>query len=226
MTRRTWLLLQHVDYEGPCAWSDDLARRGIALEPCTLWGGDVLPGLGDVGPGRRFEGVLAMGGPMTADDDHTYARLADERALLAAAARIGLPVIAVCLGSQLLAVGLGASLSRGTSPEHGIGAIDAELGSPVGQALFRSGPVLHWHTDAHGPAEDSFRLAFTAATPVQAFQFRRALGMQFHIELRPEDLATVAPHLPPELSLSAGELDGVQPAWSRMRRRILDLLEL
>jgi hypothetical protein len=48
--------------------------------------------------------------------------------------------------------------------------------------------------------------------------------MQFHVELRPEDLAVIEPHLPPELSLTAYDLARWQRPWAEVRARILDRL--
>lgn len=168
-----------------------------------------------------------MGGPMDADADDEYPRLAAERALLADVARRQVPVIGVCLGSQLLAVGLGAELRHGSSPEFGLGSVDPADGSAGMSSLakaFVEAGVLHWHSDAHGLPAGAQLLASTPATPVQAFVLGRAVGMQFHIEIRPEDLVSAAPHLPPELKIDEDELQAAQRGWAEARAVLLDLI--
>ena len=61
---------------------------------------------------HAFDGIIAMGGPMGAYEDDRLPWLADEKRLIADAVSAGTAVWGVCLGAQLPAASLGASVPR------------------------------------------------------------------------------------------------------------------
>lgn len=174
------LVLQHIACEPPGAYEDVLRERGAALTRVEVDAGDELPDW------REFSAIVAMGGPMSANDDDTLPWLADEKALIADAVRAGMPFWGVCLGVQLLAASLGARVYAGDEPEVGVLAVElTEEGraDPVFSALPRSVPALQWHGDTFDLPPGAVRLAGSPAYPNQAFRFENAYGVQFHLEV-------------------------------------------
>ena len=174
------LVLQHIACEPPGAYEDVLRERGAALTRVEVDAGDELPDW------REFSAIVAMGGPMSANDDDTLPWLADEKALIADAVRSGMPFWGVCLGVQLLAASLGARVYAGDEPEVGVLAVElTEEGraDPVFSALPRSVPALQWHGDTFDLPPGAVRLAGSPAYPNQAFRFDHAYGVQFHLEV-------------------------------------------
>src|ERR1700756_414626 len=112
MTRA--LVLQHIRCEPPGLFSDVLRRHGIATETVELDEGGRLPDWRSAGM------VIAMGGPMGANDEAEHPWLASEKRWIEDAVRAGVPYFGVCLGAQLLAAALGAPVSTGDTPEVGI----------------------------------------------------------------------------------------------------------
>ena len=177
------LVLQHIACEPPGAYEDVLRGRGAALTRVEVDAGDELPDW------REFSAIVAMGGPMSANDDDTLPWLADEKALIADAVRAGMPFWGVCLGVQLLAASLGARVYAGDEPEVGVLAVElTEEGraDPVFSALPRSVPALQWHGDTFDLPPGAVRLAGSPAYPNQAFRFENAYGVQFHLEVSSE----------------------------------------
>lgn len=133
-------------------------------------------------------GLVVMGGPQDANDDVRHPGLAAERRLLARAVSADVPVFGVCLGMQLLALSLGATLHLRHGTELGFlpvelnadGARDPVLG-PFGEIA--GATFLHWHTDAVELPRGATLLASTAMTPVQAFRIGSAFATQFHPEV-------------------------------------------
>ena len=177
------LVLQHIACEPPGVYEDVLRERGAALTRVEVDAGDELPDW------REFSAIVAMGGPMSANDDDTLPWLADEKALIADAVRAGMPFWGVCLGVQLLAASLGARVYAGDEPEVGVLAVElTEEGraDPVFSALPRSVPALQWHGDTFDLPPGAVRLAGSPAYPNQAFRFENAYGVQFHLEVSSE----------------------------------------
>jgi GMP synthase (glutamine-hydrolysing) len=174
---RPALVLTHASWEGPGLVADALA--GVPLDVRTVLNRSDpdLPAPADLA------GLVVMGGPQGADDDAAHPGLAAERALLRRTVEAGVPVLAVCLGMQLLATALGAAVHRGHGTEIGFAPVDVLGPDPVLAPLGERPTVLHWHSDAVDLPTGAKLLASTPATPVQAFRAGSALGLQFHVEV-------------------------------------------
>jgi GMP synthase (glutamine-hydrolysing) len=139
---------------------------------------------------RDFAAIVAMGGPMSVNDEEELPWLGAEKALIAEAVRAGLPFFGACLGVQLLAVSLGAEVAPGPAPEVGILPVfltEAAASDPVFADLPRELLTLQWHGDTFSLPEGAVLLASSPAYPNQAFRWgRQAYGVQFHLELSGE----------------------------------------
>ena len=140
---------------------------------------------------RDFAGVVPMGGTAHAWQEEGHEFLLDERLFLGAAVEERVPVLAICLGAQLLARSLGADVRAGTAPE--IGWLDIEpTEDAADDPLFghMTGPagVYQWHYDAFELPPGARRLARSDLYPNQAFRVgdEDAWGIQFHPEVDPE----------------------------------------
>ena len=136
----------------------------------------------DLPPVRGLAGLVVMGGPMNVDDP-SHPGLAAERRLIRAAVDADVPVLGVCLGMQLLARALGASVHPGHGAEVGFGPVQVVATDPVLGPLGPEPTVLHWHSDAADLPTGATVLARSDITPVQAFRAGSALGLQFHVEV-------------------------------------------
>src|SRR4051812_47189441 len=107
------ICLQHVPFEGPGAFTASLARRGVTLERCLVPTDGLPKDSGDL--------LLVMGGPMSVNDPDDW--IAEETAFIRSALQAGKRVIGVCLGSQLMAKALGATVRPGKALEIGMTSI-------------------------------------------------------------------------------------------------------
>jgi GMP synthase (glutamine-hydrolysing) len=174
------LVLQHIACEPPGVYEDVLRERGATLRRVEVDKGDELPDW------REFDAIVAMGGPMSVNDDAELPWLREEKELVATAARAGMPFWGVCLGVQLLAASLGARVYAGEEPEVGVLPVElTEEGARdrVFCALPSSVPALQWHGDTFDLPDGAVRLAGSPAYANQAFRFENAYGVQFHLEV-------------------------------------------
>lgn len=179
------LVLQHVAPEPPGLIGEVLTARGHRLRTVRIYGGEAVPEtLGTAG------GLVVMGGPMGVYDDDAHAHLRAERRLIAEAVVGDVPVLGVCLGSQLLASALGGGVRRGVQKEigwHEVELTDSGEADPVWDEVESPFQAFHWHGDVFALPPGAVGLARSAQTPHQAFRVgRSAYGVLFHLEVTPE----------------------------------------
>lgn len=186
------LVVQHEPDTGPGWFGEWLSDAGLTLDVCHPYAGDALPSL------PAYDGLLVLGGAMAPADDDKCPWLPATRALLAEAVEARVPVFGICLGAELLALGCGGVVRRGTAgPELGVLGLDLEAAAaddPVFGALPAGSRVVQWHWEeiATLPA-GSVRLASSPAYPHQAFRVGEAAwGVQGHPEVTGDIAATWA----------------------------------
>ncbi|WP_456818756.1 type 1 glutamine amidotransferase [Cellulomonas sp. URHB0016] len=179
---------------------------GVSLDRFADWldGVDVRLVRADLGESAgaadALDGLLVLGGQMSATSDHPG--VAETRALLAAAVGAGVPTLGICLGAQLLAVATGGRVHVAAPPGRESGVIEVHWRpEAVGDALVgglvdvdlpeerRSTRLPSMHADAivDLPRTATW-LAHSRAYPYQAFRVGPAWGVQFHPEASPETL--------------------------------------
>jgi GMP synthase (glutamine-hydrolysing) len=139
----------------------------------------------------QHDAVIALGGAMHADQEAEHPWLAAEKELLRCALGRGVPVLGVCLGSQLLAEAAGGVVARATAPEIGwyeVRTGPGAAGDPLLGPLEPGFEAFEWHSYQFSLPPGAVGLAASASCP-QAFRVgRRAWGIQFHAEVTERDL--------------------------------------
>jgi len=175
------LVLQHIACEPPGVFEDVLVDRGATIHRVELDEGDRLPDW------RAFDLIVAMGGPMSVNDEGDHPWLVDEKRLIGEAVQAGVGYWGACLGVQLLASALGARVYAGPEPEVGVLPVtltDEGMNDPVMGGLPRELPALQWHGDTFDLPEAAVLLASSPTYANQAFRYSRAAyGVQFHVEV-------------------------------------------
>jgi len=177
------LVIQHLAPEAAFAIGDALAAAGVHLDTRRTFAGEEIPA--DV---SNFDGVVVLGGPMSATSDLGFPSRQQEIDLLSVAIGLGIPTLGVCLGAQLLAAAAGAAVIAGQSgPEIGwapVQLLEASRSDPLFAGLPERLTVLHWHGDTFELPVGARRLATNATYRNQAFRVGElAWGLQFHIEV-------------------------------------------
>jgi len=130
-----------------------------------------------------YDAIVSFGAVWAVYDDAAIGTwVHDEIAFTLDAIALGVPVLGICFGGQLLAAALGGQVTRAPAPE--IGWTVLETDDP---GLIDAGPWFQWHFD---------RFTLPAGIPVlartslasQAFAVGRSLGLQFHPEVTPSVL--------------------------------------
>jgi GMP synthase (glutamine-hydrolysing) len=180
------LAIVHQTDAGPGVFADEMAERGVELHEWLLSERGTGPQLEIA----DYDAVLTFGGAMHADQEDRHPWLRFEKDFLAAMIDDGMPILAVCLGTQVLAEAAGGSARRASEPEIGwceVEITDEGARDPVIGPLAPRFTGFQWHSYEGLPPEGA---AILARSPVCTQAYRlgdRAWGIQFHAEVTAAD---------------------------------------
>ena len=187
-------ILLHVPFELPGSILSWLDAHNVVPVYSRLYAGDPLPALDNV------ELLVMMGGTMSVNDEALFPWLTNEKRLVHEVVEAGKPVLGICLGAQLIASAFGATVRVNPSKEIGWYPLTA-VGNNRNTFHFpESFTAFHWHQETFDLPEGAVLLAESQLCRNQAFQLgERAIGLQFHLEMTPQGIASSIEHFSDKL---------------------------
>ena len=130
-----------------------------------------------------YDTIVILGGPISVYDKFPY--LKKEQELISNAIKNDIPVLGICLGSQLIAQAAGGRVYKGKKKE--IGWSNVYLTPASSNDIFRGFTdkairIFQWHGDTYDLPANAKILAYSDLYP-QAFRIGSAVGIQFHFEV-------------------------------------------
>ncbi len=135
----------------------------------------------------NYDGLVILGGPMNVDQIDEHAYLVPEVESIREFIEMDTPVLGICLGSQLIAKALGASVYK--NPKKEIGWYDVHVTEEGKNDLLLctfndTEKVFQWHGDTFEIPQGAVRLATSPLCINQAFRYGdKVYGFQFHLEV-------------------------------------------
>jgi GMP synthase (glutamine-hydrolysing) len=182
------LAIVHQPDAGPGVFADAIRDVGATLH---TWPLPTSPEPPDDPLG--YDAVVTFGGAMHPNQGAEHPWLAQEKAMLAELLEREVPLLGVCLGSELVAEAVGGQTRRAGTPE--IGWYDVEttreaVDDPLIGPLAPSFKALEWHSYETPLPPGTVPLARTT-TCMQAYRAgASAWGIQFHAEVTLSDFET------------------------------------
>lgn len=177
-------VIQHVDFEGTAGIARWAKSRGAELAVSRPDKGQPFPRQ------ERRDLLIVLGGPMGVGDTQKFPWLVEEKKFLRTALERGEKILGVCLGAQLIAELLGASVTTMTSPEIGWFPVlldDSARSLPWFASFPESINAFHWHGDTFSIPPNAIALGTSGACANQGFAWgQHVLGLQFHLEATKE----------------------------------------
>jgi len=150
----------------------------------VLWGedGDPMP---DYAEG--YDGIIVLGGAMSAVDDERCPYFPDLTALIRQFHSLDKPVLGICLGAQLIARAFGGQAHLDGPFEFGFHPIDLTVdgrNDPVLGHMVDGLQLFEWHTDHYDLPASATKLATGRDYHNQAYRIGRfTYATQFHFEV-------------------------------------------
>jgi GMP synthase-like glutamine amidotransferase len=175
-------IFHHVDREPRSYLESYFIREGLPFEVVCL---DLhLPVPMEL---DGLAGLVFLGGAGDVNQPTDF--MIQEMLLIEQAARIGLPVMGICLGAQLISKALGGQVCRNTSLEVGWHLVQQTAASrqlPWFADLPDSFEVFQWHAHIYSMPPGGVVLAGNDCFSQQAYALDNILAMQFHLEMTSE----------------------------------------
>jgi len=172
------LAVQHVPNEPMGLIEDILERKSIDFEYLRIYETNEVNF-----EKLNFTHLIVMGGPMGVYEESNFSFLRQEKAFIRDVVLENLPVLGICLGSQLIASALGKDVYP-FKTEIGWYVVKKEEQDHTTDRLPSEMITFQWHNDTFDLPEGA-KLLYSGDVKNQAFRFRNALGLQFHLEVTP-----------------------------------------
>ena len=212
------LAITHGPSVGPGVFDDAVRAAGHELIEHQL------PTAGVLG-NREADAIIVLGGAMHPDEEERHGWLRPELRYLEQQLERGTPMLGVCLGSQLIARAAGAPVFRADEPEVGwlpVEVTAAGGSDPVGSALPSRFDAFQWHHYTHELPDGAVELARSKVC-LQAYRLGSAWGVQFHPEVRAEQVESWLAEDPDDVADAAAlraETRERIAGWNELGRRL------
>ncbi len=176
------LAVTHGPSVGPGVFADAVQEAGHMLVDWPVQLGGRAP--------EGADAVIVLGGAMHPDEDERHGWLTTELRWLEGLLDRGTPLLGICLGSQLVARAAGAEVFRSSESEVGWFPVEptaAAADDPVAGAWPERFDAFEWHHYTHTLPAGAVELARSRVC-TQAFRLGKAWGVQFHPEVRAEQV--------------------------------------
>ncbi len=180
------LIITHVNSEGPGTLGDFLISQNIGIERVNFSEGEVLPK-----DPLDYDIIISMGGPMSVHDEDQYPFLREEIGFLRKAIEGNVPLLGICLGAQMIARSCDAWVGKAKKRELGwkdVFITEDGQKDMLFQGISHVMRVFQWHEDTFDIPQGASFLATGWDCENQAFRYRNAFGLQFHVEVTREML--------------------------------------
>jgi GMP synthase-like glutamine amidotransferase len=215
-------VFRYSDTEGPGHFATFLDANRVAWKLVKLDEGEPVPQSSE-----GFAGLAFMGGPMSANDELPWT--APVLDLMRDARRRGVPMIGHCLGGQMMSRAFGGEVRANPVKEIGWNPVKVE-DTALARKWFgddlREFVTFQWHGETFSIPPGGERILTGVHCPNQAYVVDdRHLGLQCHIEMTPEMIASwiASGRGEVEANLASPAVQPVAKIQGEMERRLPDL---
>jgi GMP synthase-like glutamine amidotransferase len=178
------LAIRHVKEEGPGYLYNIFSEKGFGIGTNIIDIFDITNKTVRNIDLREYNFLIILGGYMGVYESDKYPFLKDEFKTVESALDNNVPIIGICLGSQILAHVLGARVYKGErGKEIGWHKMFKQYDHKYTHNFPREFSAFCWHGDTFDLPKDSLHIFSSEKYQNQGFIYKNSIGLQFHIEV-------------------------------------------
>jgi len=227
------LVIEHAENVGSLRLGEVLRDQGHRLRVVRVQRDEPLPSDLD-----EIDAIVTCGGSASALDD-SLPWIVQEMDLLRQAHAAALPIVGICLGSQLLARALGGTVAEMDGGVelgwHDVSLTPTGREDPILAGIAWTSPQLHWHRfHASELPEGARLLASSDRTKAQAWSIGlRTYAFQYHPEWKDTTMDVLAAERPEDLEEAGVTREALReqtqkhyPTCARLAQRLFESIAL
>ena len=213
---RPLTIFRHIACEGPAYLAEVLDRHAIPWRLVKIDENEPVPDTLD-----DCSGLVFMGGPMSVNDPLPW--IEQELSLIRRAQAENMPVLAHCLGGQLICKALGGTISANPVKEIGWHRV-RKCTTPAADKWLAGQPdeatLFHWHGETFSIPDEAGVILESEHCAHQAFDIGNTLGLQCHVEMLPPMVAEWAALYAHELQQTSATVQSAEQMTADLPARI------
>ncbi len=175
------IVFQHVAHKILGTLNPTLKKKGLRIRYINF---DRTP---EENPSiEKYDALIILGGHMGVYESERYTHIKTECKIIEEALKKEIPILGICLGSQLIAHVLGSEVKKHHTREIGWCEVEFNeqaLNDPLFSHFNRHEKIFQLHGDTFAIPNSATQLAQSKICPSQAFKYKNAYGLQFHLEV-------------------------------------------
>lgn len=178
LAKNKFLLVKHSEgwnVDRCCLW---MQKTGTNYDWCYPASGQPFPSA------SSYDGVIVFGGASSANDCKEHAWVRDELTFIESCLTADTPFFGICLGAQMLARVMGASVSKHPQDHNEIGFCEVKPTNAGTGFLNHPLKFMQWHREGFELPSGATHLAYSELFSNQAYSVgEHVVGVQFHPEV-------------------------------------------
>lgn len=209
-------IFRHIDCEGPAYFQTLLEKQQVPFELIRIDEGEtVKPDL------ETVAGLIFMGGSMSVNDPIDW--IEQESRLIRSAIEQNIPVLGICLGSQLIARAMGALVYPGPCMELGWAPVRCLNQTDWTRDMPDEINVFHWHGETFDLPAGATGIFGNDRYSNQGFVAGPHLALQFHVEMEEAVIREWLDRYPEDLERRCDQAHGRDVILQQTSEHILSL---
>ncbi|TDT71871.1 GMP synthase-like glutamine amidotransferase [Hypnocyclicus thermotrophus] len=186
--------IKHVSFEDPGIIENWAIKNNYTFKYIKMYENYKLPNINDI------DILVILGGPMNIYEEKQYPFLKEEKTFIKQVINANKKIIGICLGAQLIADLLGSKVVKNKEKEIGWFNVKKVSNHKFLYNVPTEFKTMHWHGDKFLIPDKAEKIFESEACDNQGFIFNNIIALQFHLEMKKENIISIIDNSNDELT--------------------------
>ncbi|MBZ4683614.1 MAG: hypothetical protein PWP46_1935 [Fusobacteriaceae bacterium] len=185
--------IKHVFFENPGIIEDWAKENNHEFIFIKMYENYKFPNIDNV------DMLVILGGPMNIYEEEKYSFLKEEKEFIQKVIKANKKILGICLGAQLLSDLLGGKVVKNKEKEIGWFNVKKLSNHKFLNNIPNEFKTMHWHGDKFIIPNKAEKIFESKACDNQGFIYNNIIALQFHLEMKEENLKSMVENCADEL---------------------------